>query len=171
MEICYDIKKILKLSYEEYWNYLIKKYGKVNGDYFLTTEMKSINNKIKKGNAGLCIHHIDEDKAIMLSTPEFARKSPFNYQKSDRLVYCNLLEHLILHTKIYFLNQNEFPSRFVLNYISQLINIYNGKQYRKKYYKKIAEIVLPEKENFIEYLKYFINKSKCLNYKIILDLL
>lgn len=45
-------------------------------------------------------HHIDENKAIKLSKPEFAI-NPFAYQKADRLVYCDILEHLILHIKIY----------------------------------------------------------------------
>ena len=35
-----------------------------------------------------------------MSDPEFALQQPFKYQKADRLVYCNFLEHFLLHVKI-----------------------------------------------------------------------
>ena len=36
----------------------------------------------------------------MLSNPQFAITQPYEYQLGKNLVYCNLLEHLILHMKI-----------------------------------------------------------------------
>ena len=38
--------------------------------------------------------------AIMLSNDQYAKNNPFSYQKAERLVYCNILEHLLLHIKI-----------------------------------------------------------------------
>ncbi len=58
-----------------------------NGNYSRTPE-------------GLLCHHIDEDKASVLSNPRFAKDYPFSYQKRERLVYCDYVEHLLLHHKI-----------------------------------------------------------------------
>ncbi len=90
----------LKMSYIDLVSHLIAKYGPANGNYFLTETCKSKNPKITRGKEGLFCHHIDENKAIKLSKPEFAIKHPFAYQKAERLVYCDILEHLILHIKI-----------------------------------------------------------------------
>lgn len=57
------------------------------GDYSRTSE-------------GLLCHHIDEDKVSVLSDPHFAKDYPFSYQKKDRLVYCDYIEHLLLHYKL-----------------------------------------------------------------------
>ena len=47
-------------------------------------------------------HHIDEDKQILISNPDAVRvyDIPFEYQKKDRLVYCTLIEHAVLHLLI-----------------------------------------------------------------------
>lgn len=50
-------------------------------------------------NEGLVCHHIDEDKAELLTNPQFASKYPASYQRKDRLVYCDYIEHLLLHYK------------------------------------------------------------------------
>lgn len=42
------------------------------------------------------IHHMNENKAVCLTVG----RSLWEFQKSYRLVYCNLLEHLLLHIKI-----------------------------------------------------------------------
>lgn len=42
------------------------------------------------------IHHMDENKSVCLTVGH----SLWEFQKSYRLVYCNLLEHLLLHIKI-----------------------------------------------------------------------
>lgn len=49
---------------------------------------------------GLLCHHVDEDKASVLSNPYFAKDYPFSYQRRERLVYCDYVEHLLLHYKI-----------------------------------------------------------------------
>ncbi|WP_051437270.1 hypothetical protein [Williamsoniiplasma lucivorax] len=74
------------------------------GNYFLDQEWTKKNTKITRGKDGLNIHHLDEDKAIMLSTSAFAQENPYDWQKAERLVYCNLLEHLVLHIKIFELH-------------------------------------------------------------------
>ena len=88
------------LEYDELVLYLLEKYGPSKYDYFENTEFRLKNKKVRRTKEGLLCHHIDEDKAINLCNPTYARDYPFEYQKSDRLVYCNYLEHLLLHIKI-----------------------------------------------------------------------
>ena len=100
MNIKSDIKELLNMNYYDCCNFLKDKYGYVKKNYFTNETCKYVTQSNKRGKEGLYIHHIDEDKAIMLSTKEYALKNPFSYQLDDRLVYCNLLEHLVLHIKI-----------------------------------------------------------------------
>lgn len=88
------------MKYAELVNYCKNKYGKVSGPYFCTPEMKSQNPKIKRAKEGLIIHHIAEEKHIMLCNQEFAQQLPFELQQGENLVYCNKIEHLLLHMKI-----------------------------------------------------------------------
>lgn len=92
--------KYLKMSYAEYVAYLLEKYGPAKYDYFYNENCKSKNNKNSRSAEGLFCHHVDEDKEILLSTPEIAQVNSFEYQKADRLVYADYLEHLLLHVKI-----------------------------------------------------------------------
>lgn len=95
-----SIQEQFSMLYNDYVKFLLDKYGKVQGNYFSTPSCKSKNKKIFRTKEGLNIHHIDEDKSIMLGNPRIASSSPFEYQLADRLVYANLLEHLLLHIKI-----------------------------------------------------------------------
>ena len=85
------------MNYKSAISFLWNKYGKVQYDYFCNE-----NKKIQRSCEGLFLHHIDEDKYINLSQREVAKIYPYEAQKADRLVYCNYLEHLILHIR--FLN-------------------------------------------------------------------
>lgn len=152
----------IKMTYQELVMYCINKYGRVSGTYFCTSEMKSVNSKIKRGGEGLYVHHIMEDRAIMLSNPNFAKEQPWEYQMPHNLVYCNIFEHLLLHTKIVF--QHE-PSKMedprilpgiggIMNYIyPQLDEDYNnnGSSYT------IENITY---EQYIKYVNPLIEKIK-----------
>lgn len=113
--VCMYIK-YLRLSYYELCNILKEKYGKVPGNYFKyhgPSGRYVYNKKIRRWYDGLFIHHIDEDKIPGLSEQKNANKYS-EYQKADRLVYCNYLEHLLLHIKItqdYWKYYNNFPQR------------------------------------------------------------
>ena len=102
---------LLELTYKEAVQFLLSKYGPATVDYysgqsyerFLRGEIKSITKrKYSRTQEGLYCHHIDENKFKNLSNINFIRvnKYPFKYQTKDRLVYCDLFEHLILHTLI-----------------------------------------------------------------------
>lgn len=88
------------MNYRECCSYLINKYDHPPRDYFRNKKCKSKPPENSRTKEGLVIHHIDEDKAILLSSKQCAVTMPFNYQRKERLVYCNYLEHLILHLKI-----------------------------------------------------------------------
>lgn len=104
MKSC-EIRKELSLSYDELTKYLIEKYGAAKVDYFCTSSCRSRNNAVSRTKDGLLCHHIDEDKGGNLSKPALAAMQPYEWQKKERLVYCNYIEHLILHIKIAILRQ------------------------------------------------------------------
>lgn len=102
---------LLEMPYLKVITLLIKKYGEVTDDYykeksykkFLNGEIKSIRKgKFSKTKEGLYCHHIFEDQYDNLSNPQFIRnyRYDYEYQKKENLVYCDLFEHLILHTLI-----------------------------------------------------------------------
>lgn len=92
-----EVRLELDMSYDELVAYLLKKYGAVQYDYFTNEACTSKSKRISRTAEGLFCHHIDEDKGYMLSDKHHAVRYPFSYQRANRLVYCNYLEHLILH--------------------------------------------------------------------------
>ncbi|PTJ64190.1 hypothetical protein [Staphylococcus saprophyticus] len=102
---------LLNMSYDEVIILLNKQYGEVTDNYykeksynkFLNGEIKSISKgKFSKTKEGLYCHHVFENKYDNLSNADFINhyKYTFDYQKKENLVYCDLFEHLILHTLI-----------------------------------------------------------------------
>lgn len=160
-----EVKKELGMSYQELVDYLLAKYGAAKYDYFCSETCKSKNPKVARSQEGLECHHIDEDKAIMLSNPRWATRNPFEYQKADRLVYCNVLEHLILHIKIVEEPRNvdanmlELPGLGgVINYLCPQINdYYNGYEYKRPYEIKKFSLIADNFDDYIGVLKYFLN--------------
>lgn len=151
-------EKMLSMSYDEIVKLFLKKYGAAKHDYFTDRECTIKNKLVSRTSEGLFCHHIDEDKAIMLSNDAYAAKNPFEYQKKNRLVYCNLLEHLLLHVKIAEeprnpdANENELPGiGGAINYIcKQLNDIYAGKEPTDEWRKKATALV---KNNFDDYIR------------------
>lgn len=152
-----EIKKEFAMSYQELIGYLLKKYGAAKYDYFVNESCKSKNKKAMRTSEGLFCHHIDEDKAIMLSHDEWATKNPFSYQKADRLVYCNFLEHFMLHIKIAEepradgANEHELPGvGGAVNLICRQLNdFYGGYEFKQTWMITALGLV---KENFDDYI-------------------
>lgn len=96
--------EIKDFKYEQYVEYLINKYGEVPGDYCSAGFSPNENIKRKQSD-NLYIHHIREDKVAGLSDMTVAATAPFEYQQAKNLVYCNLLEHILLHIMIGEQNQ------------------------------------------------------------------
>lgn len=104
-------KKLLLKNYDEAVKVLLEKYGPAKNDYF--REVSYINflkgcagninmAKYTRTSEGLWCHHIDEIQYPNLSNKNTikTKKYPFDLQKKDRLVYCDLFEHAILHVLI-----------------------------------------------------------------------
>ncbi len=152
-----EIEKLLLMNYEQCTNYLKTKYDNVPKDYFVDERCNQRPRGNTRTNEGLYIHHIDEDKAILLSTTEWAIKNPFDYQKADRLVYCNLLEHLVLHIKIFqFPNSNKNiiddvgVGGIYAFIVPELNDIYSGIKYKRQWKQKITNVVLPLKDDYFK---------------------
>ena len=144
--------------------WLKKKYGVAKHNYFKDTNCTTKNPQITRTSEGLYCHHIDEDKAIMLSNDKFAAANPFEYQKANRLVYCNLLEYLLLHVKIAEnpnaqANENELPGiGGAINFICKDLNdIYAGKEFTDDWRKTVSGMVKDSFDDYIAILRYLWN--------------
>ena len=94
------LNEIWQMSYDDYVQYLLKKYGPATKDYYYINKNGNLSkNKITRTSEGLECHHIDEDKYILLATLEEAKRH-FETQKANRLCYADKIEHLLLHIKI-----------------------------------------------------------------------
>ena len=139
-------------SHQSFINHLMKKYGPVPYDYFVDKSCSSRNAKNSRSSEGLVIHHKDENKASMLSDQKYALKAPFKYQKAERLVYCNLLEHLILHLKI-FKNNPALGLGGMINYMIPTINdYYNGWRPKQGNLDKIYSVLDDNLDGYISIL-------------------
>lgn len=93
-----ELEKVKGMSYFDYVSYLKKKYGEATVPYM--TEKFYKNKSVTRTNEGLVCHHVMEVSVSGLYSPKCAKKYSYDYQKPENLVYCNLLEHLLLHLKI-----------------------------------------------------------------------
>lgn len=123
---------LLKMSYEEAIQALLKKYGQVTDDYyqeksyekFLNGKIKSITRgKYSRTSEGLLCHHIGEDKFENLGNIHHiaCNKYPFVHQAKENLVYCNIIEHLILHALIAEKTEGEFGLNGYGTYILPMV--------------------------------------------------
>lgn len=90
--------KVKDFTYLEYCDYLQAKYGIGLADYM--TKSFNPNPKCKRTKEGLVAHHKKEDTDIWLCKKEFAKLHPIEWQSKENIVYCDYLEHLLLHVLI-----------------------------------------------------------------------
>ncbi|CAK1241592.1 hypothetical protein [Fructobacillus tropaeoli] len=112
--------QLLKLSYPDAVAELLQKYGPAKDSYFaednyqafLAGETYSLpkNPAIDRTAEGLYCHHIDESRYLNLADPAMIKVQQYPYasQQKTRLVYCNLIEHAILHALIAIESKQEF---------------------------------------------------------------
>ena len=117
------------------------KNSSINGCYF--NESLSRNKTITK--KGYEVHHIFENKALNLSNQLYAIQFPFIYQEPSNLLYCDLLEHYLLHILIVEelddiqLVTNEIKTTLIANYSKfsklreKMLSNSRKKTYLKKY--------------------------------------
>ena len=124
---------LLSLDYDSAILCLQNKYGPVKDDYFREKSYKRFfsgkNKSITRGKYsrakedGLYCHHIAEDKYYNLGSPQFCKTYdvPFEVQKRENLVYCNLVEHFILHLLIMKKTNGKFGTSGALLFLLPFI--------------------------------------------------
>lgn len=128
METTSYYMELLDLSYDEIVVELLEKYGPAKDDYyreksyerFLNGEIKSITKgKYTRTSEGLYCHHVYENKYEKMADLDFIKwqKIPYEFQKAEHLVYCNLIEHAILHAIIAKETNNKFGIKGLLAYM------------------------------------------------------
>ncbi len=120
--------ELLDLSYDELVVYLLEKYGVANEDFYSEISYQDfVSGKGKglvKGNVsrlkeGLYCHHIDENWIQKLTDLQLIKMGeiPFDCQKTHRLVYCDLVEHALLHTLIIVESRAKYGRRSLVSYL------------------------------------------------------
>lgn len=148
---------IMKMSYDELVNFLLNKYGVAKYDYFTNELCNQRNKKSSRTSEGLFCHHIDENKVILLCNEKNAKNYPYDYQKAERLVYCNILEHLLLHILIL---ENYKSDDYILGiggavfYIVPFLNdIYNNYEFKREWFEHIKMAVIDDYDSYIVSLR------------------
>ena len=136
-EINYEKKfqsyiSLFEMDYKKAVSHLLKKYGPAKDDYyreksyfrFLNDEIKTITKgKYSRTSEGLFCHHIYENEELMLSNIHSIKsmKLPYHYQKKENLVYCDLIEHAILHILIADETNHQYGYPGYISYLEILI--------------------------------------------------
>lgn len=158
---------VKKYNYLQYCEYLKNKYGIPVADYF-TKNWNKIR-RISRTKDGLFLHHVFEDHAIMLSTPIFAKMNPIEWQKAENLVYCDYLEHLLLHILICENPSDEQNAKQAvgiggaINFIiPELNDVYSGFVSGMPWKQNCFEKIINDKEVYLLLVKRL--KNNCKNY-------
>lgn len=163
-----EYEKVKGLTYLEYCDYLQEKYGVGRSDYM--TKSWNKNPKVTRTKEGLIVHHKFEDHAIMLSTKEYAMLNPFEWQKAQNLVYCDYLEHLLLHILIceFPANENEYEAVGIGGVLKHLVpelnDFYSGWITDQSWRKTCHERIKDDKAVYLALLKRF--KTNCKEYPL-----
>ena len=156
-----EYNQVKNYTYLEYCDYLQHKYGIGLADYM--TKSFNANPKCKRTKEGLVAHHKMEDTMVMLSTKAIAQMCPFEWQQKQNIVYCDYLEHLLLHVLIC-----KYPSDNkvdianvgiggVVNFIvPELNDLYSGWKTSQPWRENCHHRVINDKEVYLEIIKQFI---------------
>ena len=155
-----EYEKVKNFTYLEYCDYLQQKYGIGLCNYMSENWKK--NSKVTRTKDGLYVHHKYEDHAIMLSNPEYAKKNPYEWQMKENLVYCDLLEHLLLHQLICEYpadnkNKNEQVGiGGVVNLIvPELNDVYSGWVSKQPWQQNCHNAIIKDKDVYLQVLKRY----------------
>jgi len=150
-----------KMTYSQLVNYLQTKYGVPQGSYWLTPSCRTKNNKIMRGKEGLYCHHVREDLSNCLCNSSLAVTVPFEWHQDNNLVYCNFLEHSLLHLKIAEWIDKEKPSNYSptsgLGYFGNISaftsDMLKGYKFSMPFYALVQKQMKPYREEIIEVFK------------------
>ena len=157
-----EYMKVKDLTYRRYCDYLQAKYGIPKLPYMTKNWNKTIGNS--RTLEGLVIHHKYEDSAIMLSTKDYAMWHPYEWQMPENLIYCDYLEHLLLHVLIcmYPAVRPEDSGEIVgiggvENYIvPELNDVYSGFKSKQAWRSACYEHVLQDEDVYLHILDQFL---------------
>ena len=134
-----DYDELCKMTYMKACKYLIDKYGQPGRNYF---NEKWIKQKITRTSEGLYCHHVFENQYLKLSDVDYAKKAPIEAQHKENLLYCNAIEHLILHLIIHRENFN-MSSGGIIFTLCECNSLYDDKggkiQWRQSCFKAIQD--------------------------------
>lgn len=152
-----EIEYELSLPYFKLVDYLKEKYGKAKCDYFCNKKCRSVNKKVRRRNEGLDCHHIYEAKYANLSCKEKIRalQFPYKFQRRENLVYCNLIEHFILHIKIAIMDASLYDSKQndpVINNGATFLAHSLNEGYEKTFAEEPSEYFKSVEENYWDYV-------------------
>lgn len=160
-----EFNNVYNMSYDQYCDYLTQKHGSGLSDYF--TKSWNPNPKCKRTKEGLFAHHADEDKMIMLCEKKIAQMCPFEWQLKDRIVYCDYLEHLFLHSLICkFPNVNKIPNvdvgigGVVSFLVPELNDMYSGFPVSQPWKQNCFNVVKNDFDVYLAIIEYFIKWLK-----------
>lgn len=158
-----NISQLISMNYFEMVEYLLKKYGKAQNDYIVWSKKCGEyrkNQKIARTKEGLQCHHIDEYTipALSLSASRLFSEKELEHHKADKLVYADVIEHLLLHIKIYQESKynNEpyavgFGGVYLLTEMN--INVYYEQKPNSNWEKNMYDKI---KDNFDDYIIFLV---------------
>lgn len=144
-----EFEKVKDMNYFDYCDYLKEKYGEAK-DYYMT---KSFNKKpsITRTKEGLFCHHIIEYYVPKLSEKGVASHYPYEYQAPENLVYCDYLEHMLLHIMID--EQSEAVCTgiggLVVFMIPQLNDFYCGAIPKPNWLRNVRDKIINDKDVYL----------------------
>ena len=154
-----EFERVNNMAYLEYCDYLQSKYGIGVCDYF--NENWSANSKCKRTKEGLFAHHKAELYAPQLSDKKQAQNFPFEWQTAKWIVYCDYLEHFLLHIMICKapkpINKNQRVGAVgITHYIAPtLFQLYSGDVPEKGWQTTCFDKIKNDKDVYLELLKMF----------------
>ena len=173
-----EYENVKKLNYLQYCNYLQNKYGIGICDYMTESWTK---NKCSRTSEGLYAHHKYEDHAIRLSDVDCAMKNPYEWQKAENIVYCDMLEHLYLHILICESPSKDKNTREIVGiggifkfFVPTLNDVYSGWKSNKQWEIKCHQKIINDKDVYlilIERFKKTVRNILCLMIDIFIQVL
>ena len=156
-----EYEKVKRYTYLQYCDYLQDKYGIGRCDYM--TDNWNKNRKVTRTSEGLYVHHKYEDHAIKLSDVEHAKKHPFEWQKKENLLYCDLLEHLFLHELICehsaTVDINVGLGGILQYIVPELNDVYSGFIAKEPWRQKCHNTIIGDKEVYLKLLERIADRN------------
>lgn len=163
-----DLKRQMAMDYGQLIEYLSKKYGPARYEYFISDDNLTKKRAVSRTAEGLKSHHVDENAISALNNFGFGSMYKYDHKRKERIVYCNLLEQLLLHIKIgqilYFENHNymytdsplgELITEDVSGLTMQINRLYENKIGDSQWEQNCFDVIKDRYDEYIEILKQF----------------